>query len=71
MYAFPSMIDMTKISWTSPAHKQVVISLLIGNGRIDTLDDLIHYATIINSLTEKQVKSLTYCKAAKLGIPIN
>lgn len=71
MYAFSETINMAGVEWTSPAHKTVAENLLIGNARIYTLDDLTHYATMINEIPVDKILTLTLFDAVEMGIPWN
>ncbi len=71
MYAFPEMIDMTKVPWKSKAHKIVAQNILIGNKRINNLTDLIYYSEIINKIPKNRIKKVTFSDLACLGIPVN
>lgn len=71
MYMFTEMIDFTGLRWRSPDHRTVAAILLIGNRRVNSLDDLKGYAKIINRLGRQRVRELTRGEAAELGIPVN
>ena len=71
MYALPDMIDLANQKWRSSAHKKVAVSLLIGNPRIVTRQQLIELGAAINALTLKAVKTLTIEGAVRMGIPFN
>lgn len=68
MYAFPSMLEMTKQEWPSEAHKQVAQNALLCNSRYHTMTDLMEGARIIAEIPEDKIKLVTAMDLYALGI---
>jgi hypothetical protein len=70
MYIFEEMLSLAGQKWKTPAHRKVASKLLINNPRVTRAADLVHFGSLINSMTSRQVKALTFSEAVKLGFPV-
>jgi hypothetical protein len=68
MYAFPEMLDMTKVKFPSSAHRVVAEHILIGNGRYNTMSALTEAARIISKIPKTKIKLLTAKDLHSMGV---
>ena len=70
MYAFPSMLKLTKIKQPTKAHQKVAETILLCNRQYHILDDLIHGAEIISAIPNDKIKKVTAGDLYALGIKL-
>ena len=70
MYAFPSMLKMTKQKWPTKAHQKVAETVLLCNPRYHTMTDLMEGAKIIAEISKDKIKEVTLMDLYSMGIKI-
>lgn len=68
MYAFPEMLDMTKVKFPSKAHQTIAERVLICNPQYFTMSSLVEGAQIIADIPEERIKKVTVHDLFDLGI---
>jgi hypothetical protein len=74
MYCFEDMIDLgieKNEKWKTKAHRQVAITLLICNPRVDNRTLLMDLCKSINSIDKRHIKKFTIAEAVEMGVPVN
>ncbi len=72
MYAIESMIDMGLHGaiWTSDIHRTVAARISICNPNVVTMDSLMNNVKIVNNLSDKDVREVTFADLSRKGCVI-
>lgn len=60
MYAFESMIDLGKTKWASKDHRDVAITIAIGNPNVTTVEMLKNICEAVSKVPQSDIQKVTY-----------